>query len=97
MLGASRWAFVKPIQKYFNDMTITFVSVIAALAVGEIEALGLIARKLGFNGIFCDSVRTLNENFGLPGYFIVAFFAVSWIHSIAFYKWRRYEEPDAEI
>ncbi len=97
MLGAYGWAFVKPIRKLYYNMMITFVSVIVALAVGGIEALGLIAGKLGFNGIFWDGVRALNENFGTLGYFIIALFAASWILSIAVYKWRRYEELEAEI
>ena len=96
MLGAYGWAFVKPIRKLYYNMTITFVSVIAAFAVGGIEGLGLLAGKLGLNGAFWDAVRTLNENFGVLGYFIIALFAASWILSIAFYKWRRYEELEAE-
>lgn len=96
MLGAYGWAFVKPIRKLYYNMTITFVSVIVALAVGGIEALGLLAGKLGLNEMFWDRVRTLNENFGTLGYFIIGLFAGSWIFSIAFYKWRRYEEIEAE-
>ena len=42
MLGAYGWAFVKPIRKLYYNMTITFVSVVVALLVGGIEALGLI-------------------------------------------------------
>ena len=41
MLGAYGWAFVKPIRKLYYNITITCVSVIVALAVGGIEALGL--------------------------------------------------------
>ena len=96
MLGAYGWAFVKPIRKLYYNMTITFVSVIVALAVGGIEALGLLAGKFGLNGTFWDAVWTLNENFGALGYFIIALFGASWILSIAFYKWRRYEELEAE-
>jgi high-affinity nickel-transport protein len=96
MLGAYGWAFVKPIRKLYYNMTITFVSVIVALAVGGIEALGLLAGKLGLTGIFWDGVRTLNENFGTLGYLIIGLFACSWILSIAFYKWRRYEEVEAQ-
>jgi len=34
----------------------------------------------------------LNDNFGTLGYFIVALFALSWIVSIAVYKWRRLDQ-----
>jgi nickel/cobalt transporter (NiCoT) family protein len=96
MLGAYGWAFAKPIRKLYYNLTITLVSVIVAFAVGGIEALGLLAGKLRLTGVFWDTVRTLNENFGTLGYFIIALFAGSWILSIAFYKWRRYEELEAE-
>ena len=42
MLGAYGWAFVKPIRKLYYNLTITFVSVVVAVVVGGIEALGLI-------------------------------------------------------
>lgn len=96
MLGAYGWAFVKPIRKLYYNMTITLVSVVVAVAVGGIESLGLLAGKLGLNGFFWTGVRRLNENFGTLGYLIIALFAVSWILSIAFYKWRRYEEVEVD-
>ncbi len=92
MLGAYGWAFVKPIRKLYYNMTITCISVIVALVVGGIEALGLLAGHFHFQGWFWDQVVTLNNNFGTLGYFIVGLFALSWIVSIAFYKWRRFDE-----
>jgi hypothetical protein len=41
MLGAYGWAFIKPIRKLYYNMTTTSVSVVVALVVGGIEALGL--------------------------------------------------------
>jgi high-affinity nickel-transport protein len=92
MLGAYGWAFVKPIRKLYYNLTITFVSVVVALVVGGIEALGLLAGQFRLGGMFWDAVRKLNENFGTLGYFIIGLFALSWIVSIAFYRWRRYDE-----
>jgi high-affinity nickel-transport protein len=92
MLGAYGWAFVKPIRKLYYNMTITCVSVIVALVVGGIEALGLLAEHFHFTGWFWDVVANLNENFGALGFFIVGVFALSWIVSIAFYKWRRFDD-----
>ena len=37
-------------------------------------------------------VDKLNDNFGLLGYGIIALFALSWIVSIAIYKWRRFDD-----
>src|SRR5262249_53451235 len=43
MVGAYGWAFVKPIRKLWYNMTITAASVIVALFIGGLEALGLIS------------------------------------------------------
>src|SRR5208283_1662149 len=92
MLGAYGWAFVKPIRKLYYNITITSVSVVVALVVGGIEALGLLAGQFHLKGRFWDGISSLNDHFGTLGYFIVGLFALSWIVSIAVYKWRRFDE-----
>jgi high-affinity nickel-transport protein len=92
MLGAYGWAYVKPIRKLYYNMTITSVSVVVALVVGGIEALGLLAGRLHLTGWFWDAIVKLNDNFGALGFFIVGLFALSWIISIAFYKWRKFDD-----
>jgi high-affinity nickel-transport protein len=92
MLGAYGWAFIKPVRKLYYNMTITFVSVVVAMVVGGVEALGLLAGHFRLSGIFWDAVRRLNNNFGALGYFIIAIFALSWVVSIAIYKWRRLDD-----
>lgn len=96
MLGAYSWAYVKPVRKLYYNITITSVSVVVAFAVGGIEALGLLAGQFHLTGGFWNVVKTLNGNFGLLGYGIVGLFALSWIVSIAIYKWRRFDflEPE---
>lgn len=91
MLGAYGWAFVKPIRKLYYNMTITCVSVIVALAVGGIEALGLLAGQLHLRGGFWVMVVRLNESFGELGYAIVGLFVLSWVVSMAVYKWRGFD------
>jgi high-affinity nickel-transport protein len=91
MLGAYGWAFVKPIRKLYYNLTITFVSVAVAFAVGGIEALGLLAGQLHLKGKFWDLISRLNDNFGTLGYLIVGLFALSWLVSIAIYKWRGFD------
>src|SRR3954467_15397761 len=78
MVGAYGWAFTKPIRKLYYNLTITFVSVVVALLVGGIEALGLVARRFEPRGAVWDIVRALNENFGNIGYVIVGVFVVCW-------------------
>ena len=91
MAGAYGWAFVKPIRKLYYNLTITFVSVLVALIVGGIEALGLIAGQLALEGGFWSVVGTLNESFGTLGYLIIAVFAVSWVVSVAIYRLKGYD------
>jgi high-affinity nickel-transport protein len=92
MLGAYGWAFVKPIRKLYYNITITSVSVVVALAVGGIEALGLLVGQFHLTGGLWGLVGRLNGNFGMLGYGIIALFALSWILSIAIYKWRRFDD-----
>jgi high-affinity nickel-transport protein len=92
MLGAYGWAFVKPIRKIYYNMTITAVSVVVAFAVGGIEALGLLAGQLHLSGAFWQWIARLNDNFGVLGYAIIALFGLSWILSLAIYRWRRFDE-----
>lgn len=94
MLGAYGWAFVKPVRKLYYNMTITFVSVVVAFVVGGIEALGLLADQFNLGGAFWSTMHRLNENFGTVGFFIIGLFVLSWIVSIAIYKWQRLDEME---
>ncbi len=96
MLGAYGWAFVKPIRKLYYNMTITFVSVVVAVIVGGIEALGLIGDQLDLSGPFWDTIGSLNDNFGTIGYVIIGIFLVSWIISIIVYHAKRYDEIEVQ-
>jgi nickel/cobalt transporter (NiCoT) family protein len=91
MLGAYGWAFARPIRKLYYNLTITLISVLVAVIVGGIEALGLIAGELSLEGPFWTFVGALNENFGHLGYFVIAIFALSWLVSIAIYRIKRYD------
>jgi high-affinity nickel-transport protein len=97
MLGAYGWAFVKPIRKLYYNITITSVSVVVALAVGGIEALGLLAGQFHLTGGLWELVGKLNDHFGMLGYCIIGLFAASWIVSIAIYKWRRFDEMELGV
>jgi nickel/cobalt transporter (NiCoT) family protein len=97
MLGAYGWAFVKPVRKLYYNLTITTVSVIVALVVGGIETLGLLGDHFHLQGRFWEGIAALNDNFGTLGYLIVGLFLVSWIISIAVYKWRRFDDDQPEV
>jgi nickel/cobalt transporter (NiCoT) family protein len=95
MLGAYKWAFTKPIRKLYYNLTITFVSVVVAVLIGGIEALGLAADQLKLEGPFWRWIGALNDNFGSLGYLIIAIFAGSWIVSIAVYRLGRFDSLEA--
>jgi high-affinity nickel-transport protein len=92
MLGAYGWAYLKPIRKIYYNMTITLVSVIVAVVIGGIEALGLIADQLKLQGPVWDAIGTLNDNFGTLGYIIIGIFVLSWIASVLIYRAKRFDE-----
>ncbi|QHN04702.1 HoxN/HupN/NixA family nickel/cobalt transporter [Granulicella sp. WH15] len=96
MLGAYGWAFVKPVRKLYYNLTITLVSIIVALVVGSVEALGLLVAHFRLNGSLWDLIRRLNENFGTLGYLIIAIFMVSWIGSITFYRLKRLDDSSVQ-
>ncbi len=91
MLGAYGWAFLKPIRKLYYNLTITLVSVVVAVLIGGIEAFGLVGGQFGLKGAFWDGIGALNDNFGMVGYLIIAFFVLSWIASAAIYRLRGYD------
>jgi high-affinity nickel-transport protein len=92
MLGAYGWAFVKPVRKLYYNLTITCVSVLVALGVGGLEALGLVADEFQLKGSFWNAIVRLDHNFGILGYFIIGLFTLSWIVSVAVYKWARLDD-----
>jgi len=92
MLSAYGWAFVKPIRKLYYNMTITFVSIVVAVLIGGIEALGLIGGQLKLQGGIWSTIGTLNENFGLLGFIVIGIFAACWLISLMIYRLKRYDE-----
>ncbi len=97
MLGAYGWASVKPVRKLYYNMTITFVSIVVAVVVGGIEALGLLMGHFHLTGAFWSLVSKLNGNFGLLGYCIIGLFAFSWLVSVALYRWHGFDRLESEM
>lgn len=94
MLGAYGWAYQKPLRKIYYNMTITLMSIIVAVVIGGIEALGLLADQLSLKGVVWDAIGSLNDHFGVLGYIIVGIFVFSWIVSMVFYRVKRYDEAE---
>jgi len=93
MVGAYGWAFLNPIRKIWYNLTITAISVVVALLIGGIEALGLIAAKLDLQGTFWVAIAGLNESLASFGYLVVGVFLASWALSFAIYRWKGLERP----
>ena len=94
MLGAYDWAFMKPMRKLAYNMTITLVSVIVAVLIGGLEALGLIGDQLGLTGAFWGAVGTLNGDVNALGFAIIGLFVAAWAISFAVYKAKRLDEVE---
>ena len=90
MVGAYSWAFVEPIRKLYYNLAITLFSVIAALAIGGVEALSLIGDKLQLDGTFWVAIGAVTDSFGTLGYAIVALLLASWLISFLIYRARGY-------
>jgi high-affinity nickel-transport protein len=86
MLGAYGWAFMNPLRKLFYNLTIALISVVVAVVVGGIEALGLVAQKVGLAGGLWDAVNWTADNFGVIGYFVVGIFVANWFVSYLIYR-----------
>jgi nickel/cobalt transporter (NiCoT) family protein len=76
-------------------LTITFVSVLVALIVGGVEALGLFKDQFNLSGGAWDFFGMLNDNFGTLGFVIIGVFILSWIVSIIFYRAKGYDRLES--
>lgn len=94
MLGAYGWAYLKPIRKIYYNMTITLVSVVVAIVIGSIEALGLISDQLKLQGPLWDAVGALNDHFGTLGYVIIGIFVLSWLVSVLIYRAKKFDDME---
>src|SRR6202030_2982371 len=95
MVGAYGWAFIKPIRKLYYNLTITFVSVIVALIVGGIEAVGLLKGRFNLTGGVWDFIGSLNDNFGTLGFLIIGVFVLSWFGSVIFYRVKGFDRLES--
>lgn len=93
MVGAYGWAFLNPIRKIWYNLTITAISVVVAVLIGGIEALGLLADKLELKGTIWTAISDLNGSLASFGYLVVGVFLASWVLSFVIYRWKQLEQP----
>ena len=95
MIGAYGWAFSKPVRKLYYNITITAASVVVALFIGGVEALGLIADKLELSGGIWTPINAISDHFGEIGYWIIGMFVLCWLISALNYYLRGYDHLGA--
>ena len=86
MVGAYDWAFVKPMRKLYYNMTITLISILVAVLIGGVEALGLVRSTFAFSGGPWDLVRALDGDMNRLGLAVIGLFVGSWVASWLIYK-----------
>ena len=100
MLGAYDWAFVKPMRKLYYNMTITLISVVIAVLIGGVEALGLLQSRLELHGAGWSVVSRLAANMNTLGILVIGVFVVSWLASAVIYKAKNldaFDSPPAQL
>jgi high-affinity nickel-transport protein len=86
MVGAYRWAFVRPLRKLYYNMTITLMSIAVALFIGGVEMTALAVRRLGLEGPVARGALALNENLNALGFAIIGVFAAAWATSFLIFR-----------
>jgi len=46
---------------------------------------------------FWGTIGGVNDNFGILGYVIIGIFVLSWVGSVLFYKFKRYDELEIKV
>ncbi|WP_411682855.1 HoxN/HupN/NixA family nickel/cobalt transporter [Clostridium thailandense] len=84
MTTAYNWAFSTPLRKIYYNLSVTGISVVAALFIGFIELAQILTPKLGLNSGLWRWIQNLN--FGSMGYLLVGLFIISW--GISYLAWK---------
>jgi high-affinity nickel-transport protein len=90
MTTAYSWAFSTPLSKIYYNLSVTGLSVIAALFIGFVELAQIVAPKLGLDGGIWRWIGNLN--FDSLGYLLVGLFIASWGFSYIVWKALRLEK-----
>jgi nickel/cobalt transporter (NiCoT) family protein len=95
MVGAYGWAFTQPVRKLYYNLVITLASVVVAVLIGGIEALGLFAGQLRLQGGLWRLIGALNANFNMLGFAVIGVFIAAWIGAVVIYRYKGLDKPPA--
>lgn len=90
MTKSYAWADDRPVRKVYYNLTVTAISVVAALSVGIVELAQITSDKLHLSGAFWDAIASID--FGNLGFFLVVAFLIIWGLSVYIWKFHRIEE-----
>ncbi|MBP2649481.1 MAG: high-affinity nickel-transporter [Firmicutes bacterium] len=90
MTNAYKWAFSTPLRKVYYNLTVTSMSVIAALLIGTIELAQVITSKIGLTDGVWKWVQILDV--GAVGYILIVLFVFIWMASYGIWKFNKVEE-----
>lgn len=93
MVHAYGWAFIDPLRKLWYNLTMTAVSVSAALLIGGVEVLGLLGSRFPSHGLFWRFVDGLGVSFGNLGFTVVGLFVLCWAGSVLAHRYRAPVRP----
>ena len=86
MARAYRWAFDVPRRRAYYGLTVTVLSVVAALTIGTVLLAQLVAEQTGATGLLA---RMAGADLEHVGYAIVAVLLGVWLLSVALWRWGR--------
>lgn len=95
MTGAYGWAFDDPLKKLWYNLVMTAMSVVVAIFIGGVEALGLLGDKLGLENGVWRLIQRLNDNLADFGLAIAGILIASWILSVIVYRMKSSAEAYA--
>lgn len=90
MTNAYKWAFSTPLRKVYYNLTVTTLSVMAALLIGMIELAQVFSEKMNLTSGGWKWIQNLEISW--MGYFLVALFLLSWLMSYVVWKVFKIEE-----
>ncbi|NHM31926.1 HoxN/HupN/NixA family nickel/cobalt transporter [Bacillus sp. C11] len=90
MTNAYKWAFSTPLRKVYYNLTVTSLSVMAALLIGMIELAQVFSEKMNLTSGGWQWIQNLEISW--MGYFLVALFLFSWLLSYVVWKVFKIEE-----
>ena len=90
MSGAYEWAFDTPVRKVYYNLTITSASVLAAVMIGVVELLQVIATAMNLQSGFWNWVQGIDFNY--LGYAMVVLFIGFWLGSMLIWKYGKVEQ-----